>query len=364
MRTILSPLISGLILQGCGEKDPADTSHSTDTADTDTPLDTSDPGTGPCATPAAIFTDEAGVETDLTEAMTTGEYTTLSEPGTLSVCPGTWFARLLLRADIEVVGLGDDRFETILSGGESGTILDVGGPRYFTVRNLTLDRGAGLDVEHNSGGGGLYCEENGTVTVEDVTFSNGFANDGAGLYAMGCTVELSDTEFIDNLSEDDGGALTLWESTATLRGVTFQNNTALDGGAIALFSSDVLIEDSVIADNVSSYFAGGIWQYDSTLSLRDVTLSGNLNSGTFGGGLWSYGSATLERVTFTDNTVSGTGGGLYVYFDSEVIGTDCDFAGNSPDDIWTDDYGKSGGTSHAAGTGYSFHCATNTCWEK
>lgn len=364
MRPILGLLISTTILHGCGDKALGDTDTATAPTDSGSPTDTSPPDTAPCATPAAIFVDEDGDETDLTEALTTGEYTTLSEPGTLSVCPGTWFARLLLRADIDVVGLGTDRAETVLSGGESGTILDVGGPRQFTVRNLTLDRGAGLDVEHNSGGGGLYCEENGTVTIEDVTFSNGFANDGAGLYAVRCTVELTDTVFTDNLSEDDGGALTLWESTATLRGVTFRNNTALDGGAMALFSSDVLVEDSVIADNVASYFAGGIWQYDSTLSLRDVTLSGNLNSGSFGGGLWAYGSATLERVEFMDNAVSGTGGGLYVYFDSEVTGTDCDFSGNSPDDIWTDDYGDDGGVSHAAGTGYSFECAANTCSEK
>ena len=364
MRPILTLLMSSAIFPGCGDKEPTDTSLDTEPVDSGDPTDTDTGTSGPCATPAAIFIDADGDETDLTDALTTGEYTTLSEPGTLSVCPGTWFARLLLRADIEVVGLGAEPSETVLSGGESGTILDLGGPRQFTVRNLTLDRGAGLDVEHNSGGGGLYCEENGTVTVEDVTFSNGFANDGAGMYAVRCTVELTDTVFIDNLSEDDGGALTLWESTATLRGVTFENNTALDGGAMALFSSDVSIEDTVIVDNVASYFAGGIWQYDSTLALRDVTLSGNLNSGPFGGGLWSYGSATLERVAFTDNTVSGNGGGLYVYFDSEVSGTDCDFSGNSPDAIWTDDYSDEGGVSHTAGTGYSFQCGANTCWEK
>ena len=358
-------LLVGLLL-GCGDKDTADDSGIDDPGTDDSGIDTddtADPGTSPCAEPTVTFVDEDGEETDLTEPLTSGEYTTLSDPGTLSVCPGTWYARLLLRADIEVVGLGADRSETILSGGESGTILDIGGPRVVTVRNLTLDRGAGLDVDHNSGGGGLYCEENATVSIEDVTFSRGFANDGAGLYAISCTIEIQDSEFIDNLSEDDGGALTLWDSTATIIGVTFENNTALDGGAMALFTSEVTIEDTTITDNVSSYFAGGIWQYNSILTLRDVTLSGNLNSGNDGGGLLAYGTTTLERVSFTDNSAEG-GGGLYVYFESEVTGTDCDFSGNSPDDIWVDDYGDDGGVSHTAGSGYSFVCAGNACWEK
>jgi hypothetical protein len=349
------------MLHGCGDKEPSDSGSPP--ADSGAPDDTADTTDTDTACTTAIFTDEDGEQTDLTEAMTLGTYTTLSDPGTLAVCPGTWFARLLIRADVAVEGLGDDRGQTILSGGESGTILDIGGPRQVTVRNLTLDRGAGLDVDHNSGGGGVYCEQNATVSIEDVTFSRGFANDGAGLYAVSCTVEITDTEFIDNLSEDDGGALTLWQSTATLSGVRFENNTGLDGGAIALFSSDVVIEDTVITDNTSGYFAGGIWQYDSVLTLRDVELSGNINTGGDGGGLLASGTTTLERVTFSDNA-AGEGGGVYVYFDTELTGTDCDFEGNSPQDIWVDDYSEAGGVSMDAGLDYSFVCSGNACWEK
>lgn len=354
-------LLVGLLL-GCGDKDPADSgTPETDSGvpdDTGAPTDTGD--TSPCATPTATFTDEDGAVTDLTEVLTTGEYTTLDESGTLSVCPGTWFARLLIRADVAVVGLGADRSETILSGGESGTILDVGGPRVVSVSNLTLDRGAGLDVDHNSGGGGLYCEEYATVSVEDVVFSRGFANDGAGLYAVRCTVEITDTEFIDNVSEDDGGALTLWESTATLSGVLFDNNVALDGGAIALFDSEAVIEDTVITNNTSDYFAGGIWQYSSVLTLRDVELSNNVNTTGDGGGLLASGSTTLERVSFVDNG-AGDGGGIYVYYETDVSATDCDFDGNTPEDLWVDDYGEEGGVSMALGMGASFTCSGNAC---
>ena len=354
-------LLFGLLL-GCGDNAPADSG----TPDTDSDLrdDTGDTDdTAACATPKAIFTAEDGEISDLTEVLTTGEYTTLDEPGTLSVCPGTWYARLLIRADISVVGLGADRAETILSGGESGTILDIGGPRLVSVRNLTLDRGAGLDVDHNSGGGGLYCEEYATVSVEDVVFSRGFANDGAGLYAVRCTVEITDTVFLDNVSEDDGGALTLWESTATLSGVLFENNVALDGGAIALFDSEAIIEDTVITNNTADYFAGGIWQYDSILTLRDVELSSNVNTTGSGGGLLASGSTTLERVSFTDNA-AGDGGGIYVYFDADVSATDCRFDGNTPEDLWVDDYSEAGGVSMNLGKDTSFGCAKNLCWEK
>ena len=60
---------------------------------------------------------------------------------------------------------------TILSGGESGTIVEVDGVT-TDLRNVTLDRGAGLDVDHNSGGGGVYCEGEGAVYADTVVFSN------------------------------------------------------------------------------------------------------------------------------------------------------------------------------------------------
>lgn len=224
-------------------------------------------------------------------------------PGTLEVCPGTWYARILVRADVVVRGLGSSPEDTVLSGGESGTILDVAGPDVLVrVENLTLDRGAGLDVEHNSGGGGLYCEQEGEVFVEQVRFTRNQANDGAAIYTRDCTLDVSDSSFIDNHSEDDGGAITLWTSTAHLTDVTLRSNTALDGGAMAIFQSEVDLTRALVQDNRGRMFSGALWVYESSLEMTDSQLLDNTNDGgEYGGALIVHGSAVLQDVV-----ISGT----------------------------------------------------------
>jgi hypothetical protein len=325
--------------------------------------DTDTGGVGdPCAEPSVTFEAEGGGPQDLTAALTSGDYTTLEAPGRLLVCPGTWYARLLLRAEIEVVGLGAGPEETILSGGESGTILDISGEgSLVSVSNLTLDRGAGLDTDHNSGGGGVYCDEGAAVFIEDAVFTRNFANDGAALYARECTVDLRRVEMTGNLSEDDGGALTLWFSAGTLEDVVIEGNEALDGGGVALFYSEVAMTRVRVADNEAGNFAGGIWVYDGAISMTDSEISGNTNAGD-AGGILVYGSGAFDGVSFTDNSAP-KGGGIFVYYEAEVEGTGCDFSGNSADDIYSADYSDEGGVSHVAGAGYSFSCAENVCQE-
>ncbi len=357
--------ISVLVLAGCSGDDTDDSSSDDTGTTTETDTDTGDTGDtddDPCADPVVTFTTADGTETDLTEAFLTGEYRTLAVPGTLTVCPGTWFSRFLVRADVSIVGLGNKPGKTVLSGGESGTILDIAGPDvHVSVENLTFDRGAGLDVEHNSGGGGIYCDQEGALTITDARFTNNTANDGAALYARDCVVEVSGTKFADNVSEDDGGAITLWFSTATFDDVEVEGNDALDGGAMAMFSSDVTATNSTFDNNTASTFAGGIWVYDSTIAFTDVTISDTVNDGSdYAGGLLVYGTATLENVTFRNNSAP-LGAGLYVYYESYVEGTNCSFLDNDPDDIYAADYSAEGGVTYSAGSGYSFTCQDNAC---
>ncbi len=359
-----TPLILAAALLGC----PGPTEDSQDTGppgDTDTPPDTSETGdtsTSPCPTPTVIFEGTDGATHDLTGSFLSGDYVTLAVPGTLRVCPGTWYSRVLVRADVTVLGLGAAPEDSVLSGGLSGTILDVSGPAVtLTVSNVTFDRGAGLDVEHNSGGGGIYCEQDGGVIVSDAIFSANEANDGPGMYTNDCTVDVTNATFRDNISEDDGGAVTLWDSTASFDQVQIHDNVSLDGGAMAIFNSDVTASSLSIVDNTASGFSGGIWLYNSDLTITDGVFSGNQDdAGVYAGGILVYGTATLERVSFTDNSAP-LGGGIFVYYEGIVQGTDCDFSGNSPEDIFASDGTQEGGLSYEAGSGCSFTCQDNAC---
>lgn len=339
-----------------------DTGDTTETGDTGESADSGETGTvDPCLTSSVTFEHEDLTTEDLTAALLSGVYTTLDAPGRLLVCPGTWYARLLIRADVEVVGLGATPEETILSGGESGTILDVGGKDVtLTVGNVTLDRGVGLDKEHNSGGGGIYCEAFNAVDVHDAAFTNNFANDGPAIYVEDCEVSVRTSTFADNVAEDDGGAMTVWYSNATLDDVTFTGNESLDGGAMAVFYGSATVTGTVFEGNHGGTFAGAFWLYNSTLTMSDSTFANNTDDNGSGGGLIVYGAATLDGVTFSGNSAP-LGGGLFVYYASVVDGTNCTFEDNTPDDIYAAGYSPEGGISYTAGTGVSFACAENVC---
>lgn len=354
------------LLFACTDPETGDSQDSsTEVEDTQDTQDTDTGAPDACAEPKVTFESEAGQSQDLTDFFKSGQYFTLAQPGTVQVCPGEWFARVLIRANVDFVGLGTDRGETILSGGEQGTILDVSGPDVtVNLSNMTLDRGAGFDPDHNSGGGGLYCAQQGVVNVNNVAFTNHFANDGSALYARECTLDVSDSLFSNNLSEDDGGAVTLWNSTANFSDVEISGNTSLDGGGVALFNSTLTGTRLTVADNVATSFAAGMWVYESTVALTDSTFSGNSNSGAaYGGGLLVFGSAELTRVTFAGNT-SPLGGGLFVYVNATVNGTDCTFESNAPQDIFAHDSTGSegkGGTSYTGSSSTNFSCAANSC---
>jgi predicted outer membrane repeat protein len=359
--TLITGLVVAAGLCGCpGSKDTGDTApDDSGTPDTGEPDDT---GTPACPSPSVTFEGDDGASYDLTDSFLSGEYVTLALPGELRVCPGTWFSRVLIRADVSVVGLGASPGDTVLSGGLAGTILDVLGPDVtLNVHNVSLERGAGLDVEHNSGGGGIYCEQDGSVVVSDAIFEANEANDGPAIYTQECQLAVSDSTFRNNISEDDGGAVTLWDSTASFERVAVHDNQALDGGGMAVFNSQVTATELSLTDNRATGFSGGIWLYDSELIMSDGAFTGNqAPEGTYGGGLLVYGSATLERVSFSGNSAP-LGGGIYVYYQGVVQGTDCDFADNSPQDIFASDGTTEGGQAYDAGTGTSFTCQDNAC---
>ena len=268
---------------------------------------------------------------DVGEAMRSGEVLLLDEPGTLTLCPGTWFAQLVVTADVLIEGGGPEN--TILSGGETFTPIVIQDAQ-VTVRNLTLDRGAARSEEGNAGSGGaLRCVEGGQVLMENLHLTNNTAYDGGGAYARdGCTLTVEQCRFTDNRSVDDGGALRVNFGEATIRDSTFTRNVARDGGALIFHESAVLIERSTFTDNTSTDTQGGaVLHYFAPLTIRRSHFEGN-QSLSFGGALGLFGDTTLEDVSVEGNA-STSGGGLVLYPPNTLSCTDCRFADNDPDDV-------------------------------
>lgn len=297
------------------------------------------------------FTDRDGGETDLTDAFTDGDHVTLRDDGTLRFCPGIWFVRLEVEADVAIVGSGADR--TTLSGGEQGTVVAVRGAA-VEITGVSIDRGRALGGGNVAKGGGVWCDAGSRVSIADSSVTNNRAYDGGGVYADdGCTLIATDVRFADNVAEDDGGAIgTYFGRRVALTRVVVEHNTARDGAAVFLFGSALEVADATFTDNVAVSHGGAIHAYDSPMTATDTTFAGN--QGSVGGALLVGGETTLERVVFTDNHAD-TGGALFAYVSVTTTGTDCSFVANEPEDVVT-----SGG-SYVLGEAVDFVCDGQGC---
>ncbi|KAB2892953.1 MAG: hypothetical protein F9K28_10700, partial [Bacteroidetes bacterium] len=149
----------------------------------------------------------------------------------------------------------------------------------LTLENLTLSGG---DVGNDTGG--ALVNEGGTVTLNNVTFTNNHANTGGA---------------IDN----ESGSLTITNST-------FQNNQATFGGAIDNDAGNMLsISGSTFTSNTADLDGGAIHNDGGTLTVMDSTFTSNTAS-RYGGALDNTGSATISGSTFSGNSASWSGGAI------------------------------------------------------
>jgi hypothetical protein len=320
--------------------------------------DTPDTGSTPACT-TVTFTASDGRQDDLTQAFTAGDFLTLDEAGTLAFCPGIWFVRLTLAAPVTVLGLGETPEETVLSGGEAGTVLTATGEGVdVVVENATLDRGATDGVRNEQVAGGITCADGASVRVVDAVLSNHYAYDGAAIFALtGCALDLEAVRFVANEAQDDGGAVRVDTSTATLSDVHFEGGEARDCGGLFVHDSDVSIDGATFAANVSRDSQGGaLLHYYGSLQIRDAVFASNQANGV-GGALALFGDTLLDQVSFYGNAADSGGGAIYLYPEhGSLTCSGCSFGDNTPDDV-----GLEGGASYRFGADVDFTCDVDGC---
>ena len=188
-------------------------------------------------------------------------------------------------------------------------------------------------------GGAIYASS-ATVTLEGCTFyDNDVDESGGALYADGSTLTVTDSAFEDNtLYSNYGAAMYLEGTPTTITGTTFAENTATYGygGAIwATYGASLDISDSEFVGNLSYRSGGAISVYYnySTLTVRDTVFDDNFARYGYGGAIYGYVEASMEfeRVDFLRNRAAYHGGGLYNYYYGEVHMTDVVFADNEVD---------------------------------
>src|SRR6266498_1181347 len=208
-------------------------------------------------------------------------------------------------------------YDDFFSSGGSG-----GGIRNRGTLNITNSTFSGNSASY---GGGIY-NGYGTLNITNSTFSGNSADSGGGIYIAYGTVTVMDSTFDgDNAGYGGGGGINN-EDTLTVNDSTFSDNSATNG---ALPSGGGGIRNSGILTVMNSSFSGntvigeelndkdglggGIWN-DGTLNVTGSTFDGNTAEGAsgpyagdgdragLGGAIYAdAGTVSIANSTFTEN---------------------------------------------------------------
>jgi hypothetical protein len=174
-------------------------------------------------------------------------------PGaTLTLCAGTWTLTSTLDIPKNLTLIGAGAGQTILDGGDAVRVLQIVTNVTVTIEDLTITNGLATGLSPLSRGGGVY-NDGGTVTVRDVVVT-------------------------DNHADFTGGGIENATGTMTLVGVAVTNNSAgfLGGGIYDRNGTLTLQAGSSITGNTASADAGGILTEGGPVTLAaDTIVCGN-----------------------------------------------------------------------------------------
>ncbi|MEZ4517979.1 MAG: right-handed parallel beta-helix repeat-containing protein [Chloroflexota bacterium] len=160
-----------------------------------------------------------------------------------------------------------------------------------------------------------------TLTLKDLTISNGYGIYGGAIRTDRSTVTLSGVTLSNNTAIETGGAIQQFRGTLTLNDSTLSGNSAGLGGAIYTYHGALSLTDSTAGGNTAEYGSGGALylSYYSEATIAHSTLSGN--SSEVGGAI----NADYSTLYIADSMLSGntaeTGGAIYAYNGLLTIGT-------------------------------------------
>jgi len=178
----------------------------------------------------------------------------------------------------------------------------------------------------------FYLIETGSLTINDLTLANGFADgsypggasafpgSGGAIYNDGSTLEVNDCLLQNNQATFYGGAIFTFRSADTyLNASTIQDNIAPHGGGISVYQSGLLsIYDSSILNNTATTQGGGMsLGSEVELVLHNSRVNSN-HSARHGGGIFKEGVgdsplATIHGTTFQENSAIWGGGGIFIW---------------------------------------------------
>lgn len=232
-----------------------------------------------------------------------------SDGDIIQVAGGTYFELVSLpkyaepgfNQQLTIQGAG--AANTIVDGGDGGTVFTVHPGGQVTLSDLTIRNGS-------SGGGGGIRNDGGILTVGNSAIIDSAALSGGGILNRdGGTLTLISTSVSGN-SAKGGGGLQNDEGVVTVNGGSLSGNSANSGGGI--WNKDTMtVTGSTLTNNIASDDGGGVYSNKGVLALHDTTLHGNSATDDGGAILVYSGTLTVTHGTLDGNTAGGNGAGIY-----------------------------------------------------
>ncbi len=148
-----------------------------------------------------------------------------------------------------------------------------------------------------------------TITLEYITFENGYNNTGGAIYNQGNLI-IENCTFNDNQAINDGGAIyNDYIGTLTESGSTFTYNGAYYGGAIY---NDGTVTESVATLSHNKANEGGAIYNDMDGTITDTSSIFTYNTAyNNGGAIYNNGALTETKGIFNSNYANIDGGAIY-----------------------------------------------------
>ncbi len=200
--------------------------------------------------------------------------------------------------------------------------------------SVTIDGGGKITLSGNNLRRHFQVNGGDTLTLLNITLSNGKATDGGGAVRNDGNLVIQNSTLSNNTTTGNYGGAVKSDGSITITNSVFSNNTAPAGygGAIdiALSTSSVNVTNSTF-DNNSANLGGGALASNGIITITGSTFKNNVTSssgGTSGGGaIETTGSLNVSKSTFNNNT-AGKGGAIYNEGGTATI-TNSTFSANS-----------------------------------
>ncbi len=251
------------------------------------------PGAAPCNT-----TLQACIA-----ALPTGE--------TINIQPGVYVESITLNKRVSLIGSGSDQTILRASSGRVMTITGAAVDSSVVISGLAITGGrlTGQYIPADCGGGVLLAQ-NAQPLFYNVIISDNVAAYGAGIYAYGVPLTLTNVSLISNTALYRGAGLYAQSAVRVTGGLFEHNHAASTGGAIDA-RGGLNVSNATFRSN-SALTGGAIWAEGAT-SIGDSQFFDNaVQSGGNGGAVVVQGATTIANSWFENNGPANIGGAMYI----------------------------------------------------